>query len=146
MSNAQLLFLPLLVFGVLLESSVTSMPLLFNILLVWFILSKDLPAGRQATGIFFLAFIFGMVLDTLLVQKVGISSLYSIVAIFIVVLYEKKFEIQTPAFVFLSSFLGSVGYLLITSQQYIMQQAILSALLSTVVFYRIYSLQKKENE
>lgn len=137
MNNTKLLFLPILVFGILLESSVTSIPLLFNILLVWFILSKD-------QSIFFLAFVTGIVLDILLVQKVGISSLYSIVAIFIVVLYEKKFEIQTPAFVFLSSFLGSFGYLILINQQFIIQQAILSALLSTVVFYKINSVQTKE--
>ncbi len=138
MSNAKLLFLPILVFGILLESSVISMPLLFNILLVWFILSKD-------TGVFFLAFVAGIVLDTLLVQKMGISSLYSIVAIFIVILYEKKFETQTVPFVVLSSFLGSLGYLLITHQQYIVQQAFLSALLSSVVFYRIYTQTRKED-
>lgn len=127
-NKAKILFLLTLFVGILLEGTITTIPLVFNILLVWFVLSRD-------NGIFFLSFVCGVLLDSLGVQKIGISSLYFVVALFVIILYEKKFETKTMPFVLLFSFLGSLGYLVLTQQQYILQQAIVSSLISSMIFH-----------
>lgn len=139
MSNkTKILFLLSLFLAIILEGGVISIPLVFNMLLLWLIQTRD-------SGVFFLAFISGIFLDTVLVQRIGLSSSYFIVALFITALYEKKFETQTVAFVLISSFVGSFGYLLITHQSYVLQQAMVSAVLSALVFYTIRMHTNKNN-
>ena len=114
--------------ALVIEGVLTTLPLTFVALLIFFIL-------RRETYIFYIAFIAGIILDLLSVRTIGISSIYFVTVFFAVLLYERKFEIKTIIFVVLSSFLGSLGFLFITSfSNIIILQAIVAAGLAIVMF------------
>jgi len=111
-----------------LESSVTTLPLVFLTLLCLAVLTRE-------EWIFVIAFIAGVLLDALSFRVLGQSSLYFLLFIFLVFLYERKFEISTKYFVLLASFVGSFGYLLLfTYGNLIIIQAIASAIIGTIIF------------
>ena len=123
LSIAILFLLALIIEGVL-----TSVPLSFIVLLTFFILKRE-------TYIFYIAFIAGIILDMLSIRPIGITSSYFLVVLFAVLLYERKFEIQTIIFVALASFFGSLGFLFITQEgSSIVLPAIVAAGLAIIMF------------
>lgn len=121
----------------LLEASVTTLPLVFLTLLCFSILTRK-------EWIFVIAFIAGVVLDALSFRLLGESSLYFIGCIFLVFLYQRKFEIATKHFVFISSFVGSLGFLLLFSYgNLIILQAISSAIIGTLIFLFLKRIEGK---
>ncbi|MBI2430574.1 MAG: hypothetical protein HYV39_01000 [Candidatus Levybacteria bacterium] len=121
------LFLPFIFIPVLLEGSVTTLPLTFCLLLIFYIFQKD-------AVIFPISLLAGILLDLLLVRSIGISSIFFILFLFIVFLYERKFEIETVPFVFFASFLGSLGYLWIFGYKDILLQAGVVAIFFSALF------------
>jgi rod shape-determining protein MreD len=117
----------LLFFSVLLESFST-FPFVL-ILLVF--LSIHLPKSN----VLFLAFLGGILLDILLFRSLGISSIFLVVFTFLTLSYQNKFEADTTAFVGLFSFVGSFLYLLLTSQEYPLFISIVSAALSSLIYF-----------
>ncbi|MCL6096302.1 MAG: rod shape-determining protein MreD [Patescibacteria group bacterium] len=122
----------------LLEASVTTLPLVFLTLLCLAILTRK-------EWIFVIAFIAGVVLDVFSFRLLGESSLYFIGYIFLVFLYQRKFEIATKHFVFASSLLGSLGYLLLFSYgNSIILQSISSAIIGTLMFSFLRKFQERK--
>ena len=123
-----------------LETSVTTLPLVFLVLLSIAVLSKK-------EWVFALAFLLGIILDTFSFRTIGASSIYFIMFIFLVFLYQRKFEIATKYFVFIASFLGSFGFLLFfSSNNLIILEAVLSAIIGTVIFSLLQKFEKhKQN-
>lgn len=120
-----------------LESSVTTLPLVFVTLLCLAVLVRK-------EWIFAVAFIAGVFLDALSFRVLGQTSLYFTVFVFLVFLYQKKFEIATKYFVFIASFLGSFGYLIIFSHGNMMVlQAISSAIIGTIIFSFLKRIEGK---
>ncbi len=117
----------------LLEISVTTLPLVFLTLLCLAILTRK-------EWIFVIAFIAGVVLDALSFRLLSQSSLYFIGYIFLVFLYQRKFEIATKHFVFIASFLGSLGYLLLFSYG---NSIVLQSLISSAIAVSIFTLLQK---
>ncbi len=113
--------------SVFLESSVTTLPLVFVTLLCLAVLVRK-------EWIFAIAFIAGMVLDALSFRVLGQSSLYFSVYIFLVFLYQKKFEIATKYFIFIASFLGSFGFLLLFSYGNAVLQSLISSIIGVLMF------------
>lgn len=114
-------------FSLFLESSVTTLPLVFLTLLCLAVLiSKE--------WIFVIAFIAGVLLDALSFRVLGQSSLYFILYIFLVFLYERKFEISTKYFIFIASFLGSFGFLIIFSYNNLVLQSLMSSIIGVLIF------------
>lgn len=126
----------ILTIGLLLQASITTLPLILCLLLVWYILKKD-PL------VFFLAFVFGILVDLMLVGSIGFSSIFFMVFLFVVFLYERKFEVETPLFVFFSSFLGSSAYLWLVGHGLVLEPAIVSASLSAFFFLVFLRMNKK---
>jgi cell shape-determining protein MreD len=120
----------------LLQSFITTLPLIIVWLVIFYVFFQDSRA-------FFLAFLSGVILDSSSVQTIGLSSLYLVGFVFLLSLYEKKFEIQTLPFVALSSFLGAVGYLWITDGSYMVWPGIVSAICTAILFY-IFPVKHKE--
>ncbi len=121
----------------LLESSVTTIPLVFVTLLCLAVLTRK-------EWVFAIIFIAGIVLDALFFRALGQSSLYFLIYIFLVFLYEKKFEIATKNFIFVASFLGSFGYLLLFSYgNMIILQSISSAIIGTLIFLFLKRIEGK---
>src|SRR6185436_14584869 len=94
----------LLVMLLFLEGTITTLPLVLIYLLCLTILKRD-------GGVFFVAFLAGIFLDLLMVRALGLSSLFFSLFLFLILLYQRKYEIHSYPFVAASSFLGSVGFL-----------------------------------
>ncbi|OGH29824.1 MAG: hypothetical protein A3B41_04030 [Candidatus Levybacteria bacterium RIFCSPLOWO2_01_FULL_37_26] len=107
--------------------AITTLPLVFILLLCLYIVF-------ERTWIFTIAFFTGLFLDLYLVRTLGQTSLYFLVFLIVILLYERKFEIKTKPFVFFVSFLGSLGYLLIFRYDYIFWQAVASAIIAVLIF------------
>ncbi len=102
MRTALYVLLLLLLF---IEGLITTAPLVFVTLMVFFICTKK-------EIVFLFAFIAGILLDALLVLPLGLHSLFFVVFLLFVILYERKFEIQTIPFVLLSASIGSFCYVI----------------------------------
>lgn len=121
-----ILFL-LLFLSIFLQASITTIPIVLDVLLIFYIL-------KRKPWVFVAAFVSGFFLDLLTVRTLGQSSLFFLIFLFVVSLYERKFEIVSGYFVFFSSFLGSLFFLKISGYDYIFQQALISAIFSTLLF------------
>ena len=123
----------LLVIFVIIASGITTIP--FSVGLV--ILSAVL---FRKSWVFFLALILGLFLDSGMMGVLGYSSLILAFVVLMVFLYEKKFEVQTSAFIFVLTFLGSAFYLKIFGHQQILLQALINSLF-TVIFFKLLWLK-----
>ncbi len=91
---------------ILLEGTVTTIPMVFISLLCALIVMRK-PA------IFYTAFFAGLFLDLLTVRSTGSTFLFMLLFFYLVLLYRKKYEIMSYPFVIVSTFLGTYLYLLI---------------------------------
>ncbi len=121
--------------AVFLESSITTLPLVLSIILFSSVVLRK-------NEVFLLSFISGLFLDILAFTTIGLSSLYLVLFVFVIFLYEKKFEIETLYFVGLFSFLGSAGYLfLIGSKGGLIQASVMT--LITALSFLIFKISNK---
>ena len=112
---------------IVLSSSLTTIPLSIAALVVSTVLFKK-------SWVFFAAFLLGLMLGLYSLRPLGYTSLIFTVLVFIIRLYERKFETQTATFVFLATFLGSTIYLWIFGYQMIFLQAFVNALMAILFF------------
>ena len=112
---------------IVLSSSLTTIPLSIAALVVGTVLFKK-------SWVFFAAFLLGLLLDLFGLRSLGYTSLILAIFIFIIGLYERKFETQTVTFVFFTTFLGSLIYLMIFGYQMVFLQALINALLAVLFF------------
>jgi cell shape-determining protein MreD len=125
----------LLILALIMQSFLTSIPLVFLVLLSFTVLSKDLV-------VFPIAFFFGIFLDIFAFQTLGITSAFFITFLFLVLLYQRKFEIATNYFIFSSSFIGSSILLLILGNTHlIIFQAIAASVIGLLIF-KLYKTLK----
>jgi len=80
------LFLLLIIISVFLEGTVTTLPLTLVCLLC-------LTIYKREGIVFLIAFLAGLLLDILRVNMVGESSLFFVVFVFLILLYQRKYEI-----------------------------------------------------
>ncbi|MDP2649478.1 MAG: hypothetical protein Q8P10_01400 [bacterium] len=126
MKQFLLVFL-LLFFLVFLEGSITTIPLVLDVLLVLYVLLRS-------PWIFLAAFLGGLFLDISLVNHPGNTSIFFLVFLLIVNLYERKFEISNVYFILIYSFLGSLIFLKISGYDNIFVQSLLSSIFSVLLF------------
>jgi hypothetical protein len=86
-----------------LQGTLTNLPLLLVFLLLIYIYYRQ-------DWVFLLAFFAGIALDIVTVRVVGGSSIFFLLFLVSVFLYQRKFEIGSPLFVFLALFLGTLIY------------------------------------
>ena len=119
-----------------LESSVTTIPFVFIVLLSFFVLERK-------EWVLFLALITGFFLDAITFRPLGLSGLFFSVFLFIVFIYERKFEIATVPFVLTASFIGSLFYLWIFYPKgIVVLESVFSAILGVLVFVLFSRLNK----
>ncbi len=124
----KLLVLILLTIALCLEASLTTIPFIFLVLLCQTVLLRK-------EWLFIYAFIFGIFLDIVLFRTVGISSGFYLIFLFLVILYQSKFEIATGYFVFIASLIGSLIFLFLSGHTHlIIVQVIVSAIIGLVLF------------
>jgi cell shape-determining protein MreD len=102
----QKLLVGLVVIALILEGSLTSMPLVLLSLLLFRVVMR----GNNG---FLLAFLAGIILDVFLLRPLGQTSVYFLVVLFIIGMYEKKFEINSLPFITLATLVTSYLYLII---------------------------------
>jgi len=132
----KLLAVLLLSVALILQASLTTIPLIFLCLLAFMALLR-------ANWLFVLAFIFGILLDLVTFRALGASSIFLIVILFLVLLYQSKFEIATNAFIIVLSFLGSFGYLFLFGYH---QDLLLQAILSSIIGLLMFKLLQRSNK
>jgi hypothetical protein len=110
-----------------LEASVTTLPLLLIFLTVILIL-------RRRLWVFALAFLGGLIVDALRVGMIGETSIFLVAWLFLILLYERKYEIATIQFVLASSFFGSLLYLWVFGYRDVLAQAVVAAMAGVLLF------------
>lgn len=123
--------------AVFFEGAVISLPLVLDFILVYYIFERK-------AWIFALAFILGLILDIFHLRLLGLTSIFFVVFIFIITLYERKFEIKTTAFVLFFSFIGSLIFLFIFGYNYVLLQSIVSSLIAVVLFKVFGKIERKK--
>ncbi len=88
----------------------------------------------QKSWMFFLAFFLGLIMDLFYLRSLGTTSLFLVIFISLIFLYQRKFEIQTLTFVFFSTLVGSVIYLMVFGYNNILLQAFVTAIVSILLF------------
>lgn len=126
-----LLFFLLFLIAIILEGTLTIIPLFLSVLLVAYII-------KDKNWIFPVAFFCGIFLDILSLRTIGESSTFFVIFIFTVALYEHKFEVQSIPFVFFASFLGSLFYSFLFVKSGIFWESLASALISVIIFLLLY--------
>jgi len=108
---------------ILLQSAFLSLPLVLAALII-------LCAYKRESWIFLVAFCSGTVLDALAFRTVGVSSLFFVGMLGAIFLYQKKYEIQSPFFIFVSCFLFSLLYAALFIHNWVVLSAIVSAMVA----------------
>lgn len=90
-------------FAILLQGSVVTAPLVLGVLIAFTVVRKKL-------WILSLAFVCGLIVDIVTLRNLGLESIYFLLVIALVFLYERKFETATKEFVGIFSFLVTVVY------------------------------------
>lgn len=133
------LFFILLCICIFFQISSTFLPLSFIILLVWGIESENIIP-------LLLAFVSGIIIDISLLNDLGQSSLYFLIALLLVFLYERKFEVKSIQFVFFASFFSTLLYFLLFHGSFYILESFLCSLLGVglFVFSRLVFAPKKK--
>lgn len=122
-----LILIPLLIISVFLEGTVTTLPLVLLLLLCLTILKRDVV-------IFPIAFFAGLILDALLVHHMGGASIFFLLFVLLIFLYQRKYEINSYPFVFVASFLGSWIFLMIFGYGNVLGQSLISSFIAFCLF------------
>lgn len=124
--------------AIVLEGTVTSLPLVLIALIL-------IAVHLKTSDVFFLAFLAGIILDLFLVRQVGESSVFFLLVLFCIFLYERKYEIESTIFVTFASMLSALIYLIIFPSPFRLVQIATVTLLAVVIFRckkRFFSKQK----
>jgi cell shape-determining protein MreD len=126
----------LLLLALVLEISITTIPFVFLVLLCLTVVLRE-------NWLFLLAFIFGLLFDLLSFKTLGVSGVFLTAFMFLVLLYQSKFEITTGYFVLIASFVGSLLFLLLQGYtQVILIQALVSSIIALLLFKSIQKFNK----
>lgn len=127
----RVLFLFFLLCSLYLQVTITTLPLMFLVILIFWIISRD-------TFIFLAAFFVGIVFDILRLGEIGTTSLFFVLFLLVIVLYKRKLEVGTFPFVFFFSFLGAFLFLSLFGNTYVFLQSVITALLSVSIFGALF--------
>lgn len=122
-----------------LEITITSMPLLLLVFLFFWLATRD-PI------IFVFAFVVGIFFDLQSVGTIGVSSLFFVLFLGVIVLYERKFEIETFPFVFATSVIGSCLFLLLLGYHHVLEQSLLTGLIAVALFWGLITFNTKKTK
>lgn len=132
-------FFILFFLAVVLETSVVQLPLTLLVLLSCAVIfGSDL--------IFFLAFLLGFLIDGLLFRALGVTSLFFLLFVLLIFVYEKRFELKSIQFIILFSFLGSTLYLLMFGFSNFLLQLLESVLCGVLIFFMVSMVNYKRKK
>lgn len=117
----------ILVLAVILQGTLTSIPLVLATLICLTTIRSDAYA-------FVAAFVAGVFLDVFALRQVGISSIFLLFFVFLILLYQRKYEIYSYPFVGTASFIGAVVFLSVFGYDTVLAQALLSTIFGLLLF------------
>ncbi len=135
----KLLTIILLTISLILESSITTIPLIVPVLVVSTVILRDY-------AVFLFAFVFGILLDILSFNTVGIASVFFSFLVFLILIYERKFEINTPSFIAFSTLLSSFLFLIFFQRGNLIIQPLISTVIGIILFAVFKKLTYKGQE
>lgn len=118
----------LLIVSLILEGTITTMPLVLMSLML-------LTIHLKHQDMFFYAFISGVILDVFLVRQIGVSSVFFLISLLLIFLYDRKYELQTPFFVTLITFFSTMMYFIIFPSPQMLVISVTTTLLSLFIFH-----------
>lgn len=129
----------LLCIFIFVEGTLTSLPLVLVCLLCLMIMKRD-------ESVFILAMIAGLLLDILSLRPLGSTCLFFIIFVFLLLLYQRKYEIDSYPFVGFSAFCGTLLFLAIFGEGNIVLESLMSTCIGLVLFAgtRLTIRQRKE--
>lgn len=107
----------------ILEGTFIGFPLTL-LFLVFFALTKRSPL------VFLFAFFGGLALDTFYLRHIGFTSLFFLIYIFGILLYERKFEIGSNFFIFISVLVGSFLYFSLFGYSFVLAKTIITVIIA----------------
>lgn len=122
-----IIFLLLLLGAIIVEGTMTTLPLVLVCLLCLTILTRD-------TIVFLVAFVAGIFLDAFALRSIGGTSIFLLLFVFLILLYQRKYEIYSYQFVMVAAFIGSVLFLKMFGYDGILFQAGLVAIITGILF------------
>lgn len=117
----------LLVLALFFEIFITTIPFIVGIFIL-------LSIVWRKNWIFFAAFLAGIVFDIFTLRAIGSTSVFLIFLVFLIFIYQNKFEIETLPFVFVSSFISSVAFLIILGYSGLIIEPLIVSLVSLGLF------------
>jgi len=118
-----------LLFFSIVEGSIITIPICLSLLLVMMVVYKKYE-------VLIIGFLIGFILDSTSVRQLGSTSLYFLVFLGLVLLYQRKFEINSIYFVGLASFFGGLLYAIVFNYNFLVLQSIISVVIA-ILFYVI---------
>lgn len=135
----QLFFILLLFISIILEATITTIPLVFITLFCFLIFRRN--------GIIFpFAFFAGLILDIVLLRVPGTTGIFYLLVLLLVSLYQRKYEIYSAPFVAVASFFGSLLFLNVFHYEQIFLQTVISTIIAVILFTVIRLLYSKKHE
>lgn len=129
------LLLILFFLSIVLEGTVTTLPLVLVCLIC-------LTIFLRSPFMFFLAFLAGILLDAFALRSLGETSIFLLFFVFLILLYKRKYEINTYPFVLISSCVGSLLYLLVFGYHNVIWTGFGSAIIAVFLFGSLRYLYK----
>jgi cell shape-determining protein MreD len=124
---------------VLLQSTLFSIPFMIPILFLYLIYTKN-------PNTFLIAVLFGALIDALLLNPIGQTSIFLCVFLFISSLYRRIFEIETFYFAAIFTLVGSAIYSYIFYPQAFILKAIVCFLITFVIYYSRKFIKNKSHK
>ncbi len=121
-----------------LESSITSIPFLLTGMLLLFVFTKK-------PYVFFVAFICGILLDSMLLRMMGSTSIFYLLFLLIVLLYDRKFEVLSLPFVLTLSVVGNILYAIYFDTPSLIFQIFVTFSLTLAGYSFIKKMQQKKS-
>ncbi|MBI2443197.1 MAG: hypothetical protein HYV40_04815 [Candidatus Levybacteria bacterium] len=117
----------LLLLAVIVEGTVVSLPFVLSLLIVFHIVYRS-------WWVLVAAFVAGLLLDSMLFRQLGQSSLLFLSLLFLMIVYERRFEVQSKLFFLLAQGFGISSYLLFFGSSAFVLQTLLIVLFGCIVF------------
>ncbi|MBA3724131.1 MAG: hypothetical protein H0W89_04570 [Candidatus Levybacteria bacterium] len=89
---------------------------------------------RRDAVVFVIAFIAGIFLDIFALRALGGTSIFLLLFVLLILLYQRKYEIYSYYFVMVASFIGASVFLVIFGYANIFTQAVISACMAVILF------------
>lgn len=127
-----------LICSILLEGTITTLPLVVVALVCLTIVRPD-------RYVFVAAFLAGIVLDVFALRQTGGTSIFLLTFVFLMLLYQKKYEIYSYPFVIVATGAGSAVFLSIFGYGNVLLQSGVSVIAAFLLFVFVRLFSRYEN-